>query len=80
MEVADGVFTGSPENNFCIGDEKRLRLMQYCEMRNYFLSEAFYYGDSISDLTALKAVGNPVCVQPDRKLSRIVHEKGWRIL
>jgi len=80
MEVADGVFTGSPENNFCIGDEKRLRLMQYCEMRNYFLSEAFYYGDSISDLTALKAVGNPVCVQPDRKLSRIAHEKGWRIL
>jgi len=80
MEVADGVFTGSPENNFCIGDEKRLRLMQYCEMRNYFLSEAFYYGDSISDLTALKAVGNPVCVQPDRKLSRIAHEKGWRNL
>ena len=80
MKVEDGVFTGSPENNFCIGDEKRLRLMQYCEMRNYFLSEAFYYGDSISDLTALKAVGNPVCVQPDRKLSRIAHEKGWRNL
>ena len=80
MEVADGVFTGSPENSYCFEDEKRIRLMQYCEMRNYFLSEAFYYGDSISDLTALKAVGNPVCVQPDRKLSRIAHEKGWRIL
>jgi HAD superfamily hydrolase (TIGR01490 family) len=80
MKVEDGVFTGSPENSFCLEDEKRIRLMQYCEMRNYRLSEAFYYGDSISDLTALKAVGHPVCVQPDRKLSRIAHENGWRIL
>jgi len=80
MEVADGVFTGSPENSFCFEDEKRMRLMQYCEMRNYSLSEAFYYGDSISDLTALKVVGHPVCVQPDRKLFRIAHENGWRIL
>jgi putative phosphoserine phosphatase/1-acylglycerol-3-phosphate O-acyltransferase len=80
MKVEDGVFTGSPENSFCLEDEKRIRLMQYCEMRNYRLSEAFYYGDSISDLTALKVVGHPVCVQPDRKLSRIAHENGWRIL
>jgi HAD superfamily hydrolase (TIGR01490 family) len=80
MEVADGVFTGSPENSYCFEDEKRIRLMQYCEMRNYSLSEAFCYGDSISDLAALKVVGHPVCVQPDRKLSRIAHEKGWRIL
>ena len=80
MEVADGVFTGSPENSFCFEDEKRIRLIKYCEMRNYSLSEAFYYGDSISDLTALKVVGHPVCVQPDRKLSRIAHENGWRIL
>jgi putative phosphoserine phosphatase/1-acylglycerol-3-phosphate O-acyltransferase len=80
MKVEDGVFTGSPENSFCLEDEKRIRLMQYCEMRNYSLSEAFYYGDSISDLTALKVVGHPVCVQPDRKLSRIAHENGWRIL
>jgi putative phosphoserine phosphatase/1-acylglycerol-3-phosphate O-acyltransferase len=80
MEVLDGVFTGSAENKFCFEDEKRIRLIQYCEMRNYNLSEAFYYGDSISDLSALEVVGHPVCVQPDRKLSRISQEKGWRIL
>jgi HAD superfamily hydrolase (TIGR01490 family) len=80
MEVADGVFTGLPEKNFCFEDEKRKRLIQYCEMRNYILSEAFYYGDSISDLPALKVVGHPVCVRPDRKLSRISHQNGWRIL
>jgi HAD superfamily hydrolase (TIGR01490 family) len=80
MEVLDGVFTGSAENNFCFEDEKRIRLIQYCEMKNYDLHEAFYYGDSISDLSALEVVGHPVCVQPDRKLLRISHKNGWRII
>lgn len=79
MEVADGVFTGSAENKFCFEDEKRVRLKQYCEDRDYKLSEAFYYGDSISDFPALEVVGHPVCVEPDRKLSRIARERGWRV-
>lgn len=79
MEVADGVFTGSAENKFCFEDEKRVRLKQYCEVGNYNLSEAFYYGDSISDFPALEVVGHPVCVEPDRKLSRIARERGWRV-
>jgi HAD superfamily hydrolase (TIGR01490 family) len=80
MESADGVFKGSAENTFCLEDEKRVRLIEYCEMKNYSLDEAFYYGDSISDLSALEVVGHPVCVRPDRKLSRIAGEKGWRII
>jgi HAD superfamily hydrolase (TIGR01490 family) len=80
MEVQDGVFTGAAENQFCFGDEKRIRLIQYCEMKNYSLSEAFYYGDSISDLSALEVVGHPVCVSPDRRLSHISDKTGWRII
>jgi len=80
MDIADGIFKGSAENKFCLEDEKRIRLMEYCEMRNYSLSEVFYYGDSISDLLALEVVGHPVCVKPDRKLSRIAHRNGWRII
>ncbi len=80
MEVADGVFTGLPENKFCFEDEKRIRLIQYCEMRNYSLNGTYYYGDSISDLQALEVVGHPVCVKPDRRLSRISRKNGWRIL
>lgn len=79
MEVVDGVFTGMVENKYCFEDEKRVRLMQYCEAGNYDLAEAFYYGDSISDLPALDVVGHPVCVEPDRKLIRIARERGWRI-
>jgi putative phosphoserine phosphatase/1-acylglycerol-3-phosphate O-acyltransferase len=80
MEIADGVLTGFPEKKFCFEDEKRVRLLEYCEVRNYDLSEAFYYGDSISDFPALKVVGHPVCVVPDRKLARIAHERGWKII
>ncbi len=80
MEVENGTFTGFAENKFCIDDEKRIRLKEYCEARNYDLSDAFYYGDSISDLPALEVVGNPVCVKPDKKLSGIARKNGWRIL
>jgi len=79
MEVVDGVFTGSVEGKFCFEDEKRVRLRQYCEAGNYNLSEAFYYGDSISDFPALEVVGHPICVEPDRKLTRIARERGWRV-
>lgn len=79
MEVVDGVLTGLPEKNFCFEDEKRVRLKEYCEIWHYNLSEAFYYGDSISDLPALEVVGHPVCVAPDRKLSGIANKRDWRI-
>jgi HAD superfamily hydrolase (TIGR01490 family) len=79
MEVANGVLTGFPETKFCFEDEKRVRLLEYCKVRNYTLSEAFYYGDSISDFPALEVVGHPVCVVPDRKLARIARERGWKI-
>jgi HAD superfamily hydrolase (TIGR01490 family) len=79
MEIVDGVLTGFPEKKFCFDDEKRVRLLEYCEVRNYTLAEAFYYGDSISDFPALAVVGHPVCVAPDRKLSAISRKKGWRI-
>lgn len=80
MDTVDGFFTGSAENRFCFEDEKRVRLVQYCEVKNYSLSEAWYYGDSIDDLSALEVVGHPVCVYPDRKLSRIANNRDWRVL
>ena len=79
MELADGIFTGRPETTFCFEDEKRVRLKEYCRTGNYNTREAFYYGDSISDLPALEVVGHPVCVSPDKKLKRIALARGWRI-
>jgi HAD superfamily hydrolase (TIGR01490 family) len=80
LETADGILTGAPLGNFCFGDEKRIRLLSYCEKNNYEPSEAWYYADSISDLPAFEVVGHPVCVYPDSKLEKIARKRGWRVI
>jgi HAD superfamily hydrolase (TIGR01490 family) len=80
LEVTNGILTGSPIGHLCFGIEKAARLKEYCEKNNTNTSEAWYYGDSISDLAALKSVGNPVCVNPDRKLRKEAIQRGWKIL
>lgn len=77
LEIVDGKFTGHPVGNFCFGDEKRTRLEKYCKEHNYALEDAYYYADAISDLSALNIVGNPVCVNPENRLTQQAHQKGW---
>ncbi|MBA3610362.1 MAG: HAD-IB family hydrolase, partial [Rubrobacter sp.] len=43
------------------------------------LSRSYAYADAISDLPMLEAVGNPVAVNPDRRLEASAKERGWRI-
>lgn len=38
------------------------------------------YSDSILDQAFLEAVGNPVAVNPDRKLKKLSAERGWTLL
>ncbi len=79
MEIAEGIMTGKPEGNFCFGDEKRIRLLSFCEKNHYDPAEAWYYSDSVSDLPVFEVVGHPVCITPDKKLTWIAREKGWEI-
>jgi HAD superfamily hydrolase (TIGR01490 family) len=79
METNEGILTGAPVGTFCYGDEKRIRVLSYCEKNHYNLSEAWYYADSISDLPVFEVVGHPVCVAPDKKLSRIARKNRWKI-
>jgi HAD superfamily hydrolase (TIGR01490 family) len=79
LEVEDGTFTGLPKGKICYGNEKAVRLQMYCEKNNSTPREAWYYGDSVSDLPVLSLVGHPVCVNPDRKLKKIAEKEGWEI-
>ena len=38
------------------------------------------YGDSISDITVLELVGNPVAVRPESRLQVIAEDRKWEIL
>jgi HAD superfamily hydrolase (TIGR01490 family) len=80
LEVINGYLTGRPRGRLCFGKEKEIRLREYCEVNNTNTSDAWYYGDSISDLPALSSVGNPVCVNPDKSLRKIALKRGWKIL
>lgn len=79
LEVSNGHLTGLPEGNLCYGQEKLVRLKEYCEKNNNKTEDSWYYGDSISDLPALEVVGNPVCINPDRQLRKKAAAKGWKI-
>lgn len=70
LEVINGNLTGRPVGKLCFGKEKAVRLLSYCEKYNSNASDAWYYGDSISDLAVLGSVGSPVCINPDRMLKK----------
>jgi HAD superfamily hydrolase (TIGR01490 family) len=80
LEVVDGVYTGRPDGPYCFGLEKVTRLIDFCEKNGIHPSDSWYYGDSISDFDVLRSVGNPVCINPDRKLKKAAKSKGWKIL
>jgi HAD superfamily hydrolase (TIGR01490 family) len=80
LEVKEGRMTGRPVGHICFGEEKAIRLHDYCVKNNSPQTEAWYYGDSISDLPALKAAGNPVCVNPDKSLRKEAIKNNWKIL
>ena len=38
------------------------------------------YGDSISDITVLELVGNPVAVRPESRLKAVAEQRNWEII
>jgi hypothetical protein len=44
------------------------------------LEASYAYSDSLSDLPMLRAVGNPVAVNPDPPLAALAKEEGWQVL
>jgi HAD superfamily hydrolase (TIGR01490 family) len=80
LEVVNGYLTGRPVGRLCFGKEKVVRLLSYCEKYNSKASDAWYYGDSISDLAVLSSVGNPVCANADRRLKKEAVSRNWKIV
>ena len=79
IETTDGICTGRPSGRLCFGKEKVVRLREYCERNNSRVEDAWYYGDSYSDLPVLQIAGHPVCVNPDKKLLKAAIKYSWRV-
>ena len=78
-EIEDGVYTGR-SLRACHGEGKASALRELAAAQGFDLSGSTAYSDSHTDLPFLEAVGNPVAVNPDRRLREIALDRSWPIL
>jgi HAD superfamily hydrolase (TIGR01490 family) len=77
---ADGNFTGRLDGPFVYGEGKVTAMREFAARHEIELGESYAYSDSLSDLPMLRAIGNPVAVNPDPPLAAIAREEGWQVL
>ena len=79
-EAVDGVFTGRPAGVFIYGEAKARAIEELAGRERIDLDASYAYSDSVSDLPMLRAVGNPIAVNPDKRLAAIARQEGWEML
>jgi HAD superfamily hydrolase (TIGR01490 family) len=78
-EIVDGVYTGKALEP-CFGTFKAQALREIAEREGIDLTRSTAYSDSHTDLAFLEAVGNPVAVNPDKKLRALALTRDWPVL
>jgi HAD superfamily hydrolase (TIGR01490 family) len=76
----DGNFTGELGGTFMYGEGKVEAMRRFAAEHDIDLGSSWAYSDSVSDLPMLRAVGNPVVVNPDEELTAIARDHGWRVM
>jgi HAD superfamily hydrolase (TIGR01490 family) len=79
-EIVDGRYTGRPAGPFNYRDGKVASMRELADREQIDLGASFAYSDSESDLPMLRAVGQPVVVNPDAELRRIALAEEWEVL
>lgn len=77
---ADGKFTGRFDGPFVYGPGKVEAMRAFAERHEIDLDASYAYSDSLSDLPMLRAVGNPVAVNPDPPLAELAKREGWQTM
>jgi HAD superfamily hydrolase (TIGR01490 family) len=77
---AEGNFTGRLAGPFVYGPGKVTAMEEFAARHEIDLAASYAYSDSLSDLPMLRAVGNPVAVNPDPPLAAIAKQEGWQVL
>jgi HAD superfamily hydrolase (TIGR01490 family) len=79
-EILNGVYTGRAAGPFNYREGKADSIAQLAASAQLDLDRSYAYSDSESDLPMLRAVGNPVVVNPDAKLAQIAAAEGWEVV
>ncbi len=71
-----GYLTGPP----LVGESRPAWLRHYAALHGIDLSKSYAYADSHADESMLRAVGNPVAVNPDVPLMRVAQTDHWSVV
>jgi HAD superfamily hydrolase (TIGR01490 family) len=77
---AEGSFTGRFDGPFVYGPGKVEAMEAFAARHEIDLDASYAYSDSLSDLPMLRAVGNPVAVNPDPPLAEIARQEDWQTM
>ena len=77
---AAGLLTGDLDGPFMYGEGKVEAMRRFADEHEIDLGASWAYSDSASDLPMLRAVGNPVVVNPDVELFDVARRQGWRVM
>lgn len=80
LSAENGILTGKTDGHLVYGEEKKRRLLLHCKEHGFDPAEAWYYGDSHTDIHVMKSVGNPVAVAPDKLLLKTARALHWPVL
>jgi len=74
-----GRYTGEVDL-YAYGPHKADAIRELAAANDIDLASSWAYSDSATDEAMLRAVGNPVAVNPDRELARLARTEGWPVL
>jgi HAD superfamily hydrolase (TIGR01490 family) len=74
-----GRCTGLLQRPPLVGEARAAWLRHRAAEEGWELADSYAYADSASDLPLLRAVGNPVVVDPDVVLSRVARKERWPV-
>jgi HAD superfamily hydrolase (TIGR01490 family) len=80
LEVDNHCFTGNVIGDVYYGETKKQAVLQYCEKHNIDPKVCYAYGDYFGDRNMLEVVGNPVAINPDKRLLKIAQTRKWKVI
>lgn len=78
LEVEGGAFTGRARA-LCFGHHKVSLAEGWAQAHGVDLARSYFYSDSYNDLPMLERVGTAIAVNPDARLHRLAHRRGWAV-
>ncbi len=77
ISAADGRYTGQVVDVPPTGEMRAQLMVEWAKERGLDASQGVAYADAASDLPMLEAVGYPVAVNPEARLTTIAQRRGW---